>query len=193
MKKIVLISLVCFFSVQISAQEKTRNSMLEPRGMNVQEKADKEEGERIEWMSFEEAVEANKSNPKKFLIDVYTDWCGWCKKMDRTTFQNPEVVSYVNKKYHAVKLNAERKDTVKLDDKVFVNENPGRKRNPHQLAISLMNGKMSYPTIVYLDEQGNMLQPIAGFQDAESIMPIINFFGENAYKNTSWEEYQKEY
>lgn len=144
----------------------------------------------IEWMSFEEAVMANNKEPKKFMIDVYTDWCGWCKRMDRTTFQDPKVVAVVNKYYHAVKLNAERKDTVILDDRTFVNEKPKGKRHPHQLAISLMQGKMTYPTVVYLDEKGNMLQPIPGFQSTENILPILNYFGSDAYKNTNWEDFQ---
>ncbi len=156
-------------------------------------KAQEPKKESIEWMSFEEAVNANKVESKKFLIDVYTDWCGWCKRMDRTTFRDPEVVAVVNKYYHAVKLNAERKDTVILDDRTFVNEKPKGKRHPHQLAISLMQGKMTYPTVVYLDENGNMLQPIPGFQSTESILPILNYFGSDAYKTTDWEAYQEKF
>ncbi|MEQ8908854.1 MAG: thioredoxin family protein [Vicingaceae bacterium] len=168
----------------------------EAKELNKAPKATKQESkevEKINWMGFEEAVELNKQEPKKFLIDVYTSWCGWCKKMDRTTFTQPEVVAYVSKHYHAVKLNAERKDTVRLDDRMFVNEKPDGRRHPHQLAISLMQGKMSYPTIVYLDEAGNMLQPIPGFQSAENILPILHYFGEDAYKSQEWPEFQKSY
>ncbi len=146
--------------------------------------------EKIEWMSFEEAVKKNETEPKKFIIDVWTTWCGWCKKMDATTFTNPQIVEYINENYHAVKLNAERKDTVIIGGKTFINENPNGRRSPHQLAISLLNGKMSYPSIVYLDENVNMLQPLAGYQDAKSIEPILHFFGENAYKTTEWPEFQ---
>tara|TARA_B100001109_G_scaffold255564_1_gene259250 strand:- start:678 stop:1220 length:543 start_codon:yes stop_codon:yes gene_type:complete len=175
MNKILTIAFFLVLSHTISAQEETGNS------------------QQIEWLSFTEAVEANKTEPKKFLIDVYTSWCGWCKKMDNTTFKDPEVVAYVKEHYHAVKLNAERKDTVYLNEQIFVNEKPNGRRHPHQLAISLMQGKMSYPTIVYLDESGNMLQPIPGFQSKENILPILYFFGENAYRNGSWEDFQKEF
>ena len=101
MNKILTIAFFLVLSHTISAQEETGNS------------------QQIEWLSFTEAVEANKTEPKKFLIDVYTSWCGWCKKMDNTTFKDPEVVAYVKEHYHAVKLNAERKDTVYLNEQIF--------------------------------------------------------------------------
>ncbi len=63
--------------------------------------------EQIQWMKFEEAVAANANNPKMILVDVYTDWCGWCKKMDKDTFTDPRVVAHLKKNFYAVKLNAE--------------------------------------------------------------------------------------
>lgn len=150
-----------------------------------------QEKEKIQWISFEEAIEKNETTPKKFLIDVYTSWCGWCKKMDATTFSHPKIAAYINENYWPVKLNAERKDTIVLGDQQFVNENPNKKRNAHQLAVALLNGKMSYPSIVYLDEKVELLQAVPGYYDAKSIEPILYFFGEDTYKNQSWEEYQK--
>lgn len=152
-----------------------------------------EKKQEIQWMSFEEAVEKNKTEPKKFIIDVWTSWCGWCKKMDASTFKNPVIVELINENYHPVKLDAERTDSVLVNGQWFINEFPERRRNPHQLAISLLQGKLSYPSIVYLDENVNMLQPIAGYQDAKSIEPILRFFADDSYKNTSWQEFQKNF
>ena len=62
---------------------------------------------KIEWMSFEEAAAKTQADPKMILVDVYTDWCGWCKKMDKETFTDPAVISYINSNFYAVKMNAE--------------------------------------------------------------------------------------
>jgi thioredoxin-related protein len=66
--------------------------------------------EEIKWMKFEEAALATQHNPKMILVDVYTDWCGWCKKMDKETFTNPEVIAYVNANFYPVKLHGEKED-----------------------------------------------------------------------------------
>lgn len=150
--------------------------------------------EKIEWLSFEEAVKRNETQPKKFIVDVYTDWCGWCKKMDASTFTNPVIVKYIKENYWAVKLNAERKDTVVLGQQVFVNENLTQRRGPHQLAVALLNGKMTYPSIVYLDENVELMHPaIAGFQDSKSLEQIIKYFGEGAYQSIPWDKYVNEF
>jgi|SRR5690554_507061 len=149
----------------------------------------------INWMSFQEAIEASENENKKFFIDIYTDWCGWCKKMDRSTFSNPVIAELINKYYFPVKLDAEMTDRVLLNGNVFVNEHPDKRRNPHQLAIALLNGKMSYPSTVYLDEKGNMLQPIPGYQDPKSIEPILIFFGTNEHlkEGANWEKFEQNF
>ncbi len=86
-------------------------------------------GEKIHWYSFEEAYKLNKKKPKKIFVDVFTDWCGWCKKMDAETFTNPVISKYMAKHFYCVKLNAERKDTVIIDGVKFTNPNPGSKRS----------------------------------------------------------------
>ncbi len=63
--------------------------------------------DQIQWMKFEEAIAANTKQPKMILVDVYTDWCGWCKKMDKETFTNPKVIAHLKQNFYAVKLNAE--------------------------------------------------------------------------------------
>jgi thioredoxin-related protein len=144
---------------------------------------------KINWMSFEEAIEANENEPRKILIDVYTDWCGWCKRMDASTFSDAQVVEYVNKHFYAIKLNAEKAPAISLKEKEY-KVDPGLGRNgTHTLAVELLNGKMSYPTIVYLDDRFNMLSPVAGFMSAKDIEKVLRFFAEDIYKHTKWDEY----
>ena len=148
-------------------------------------------GEGIKWHTFQEAVALSKVEKKKIFIDVFTDWCGWCKVMDRSTFTNPAIIKYMNAKYYAVKLNAEMKDTILFNNYSFVNPSPGTPRSTHQLASSLLNNQMSYPTTVYLDENFNMLTQVPGYKKPEEMEPILKFFGENAFSNTKWEDYIK--
>lgn len=165
-------------------------------GLFAQNKTEtKTENTKIQWMSFQEAVDSSKTEDKKFFIDVYTDWCGWCKKMDAHTFTNPAIVALINKYYFPVKLDAEMADSVHLNGQLFVNENPEGRRSPHQLAIALLNGKMSYPTTVFLDEKGNMIQPLPGYQDPKSLEPILTFFGSNEYlkNDVDWDKYQQNF
>ncbi|WP_162052997.1 thioredoxin family protein [Pontibacter pamirensis] len=144
--------------------------------------------EKIQWLTIEQAAEKMKQEPRKVLVDVYTDWCGWCKKMDKNTFTDPKVAAIINKYYYAVKLDAEGREPIELKGHTFKFK-PEYKA--HELAVALLNGQMSFPTTVYLDEQMNMLTPVPGYLDAESITPILRYFGEDHHKKMTWQEYEK--
>lgn len=142
----------------------------------------------IRWLAFEEAVAKSEKTPKKLFIDVYTDWCGWCKKMDKTTFSEPDVAKYINENFYPVKLNAETRDSIRFRDKVF-RFIPEYKAN--ELAISLLNGKMGYPSYVLLDENFTMMTPpVQSYLTRQDLMPILNYFGDNIYKEKTFEDYK---
>jgi len=140
----------------------------------------------IQWVSFEDALALSSKEPKKIFLDIYTGWCGWCKKMDASTFMNDEVANYMNTYYYAVKYNAESKDTVVYKGHNFVYV-PERKANA--LALSLLNEKMSYPTFVVMDEKVQLLSPIPGYQTPEQLMPILKYFGSNIYLHQNFTVY----
>jgi len=144
----------------------------------------------VKWYTFEEAIKLNEKTPKKIFIDVYTDWCSWCKVMDQKTFSNPEVAAYLNKYYYPVKFNAESSAPITFQGKVFENRSEGR-RNPHDLAAALLQGKMSYPSVAYLDEQNQLLTSVPGYRTPSQIEPILVFFAENHYKTTTWEVFMQ--
>lgn len=141
----------------------------------------------INWLSIEEAYEKAKVTPKKTIIDVYTGWCGWCKVMDKKTFKNPEVVKFINDNYYAVKLDAESKEDITVGDKTYSYNEANR---ANDAAVTLLQGKMSYPSIVYLDEQFNMIQPIPGYMEARQFHEVITFLGNNHYKQESFEDFK---
>ena len=145
---------------------------------------------KVKWYSFEEAYKLNKKKPRKIFIDVFTDWCGWCKKMDAETFTHPVIVKYMNKTFYCVKFDAERKDTIIIDGVTFVNPNPNGRRTSHQLAVELLKGKMSYPSYVFLNEKSQWLTVIPGYQQAKDFESVIHYFGDDAYQKTPWEDYK---
>ena len=143
----------------------------------------------IKWYSFEEAIALSEKKPKKLFLDMYTDWCGWCKRMDQTTFKNPVVAEYMNENFYAVKFNAERKDSVDFKGKTYVNSNPAGNRSSHQLAQALMNGRMSYPSFVFMNENQEVITIVPGYRKAPEMEAILNYIGGDSYKDKKWEEF----
>jgi thioredoxin-related protein len=154
--------------------------------MNATEPVDK-----IHWLSWQEAAKLQKESPKKIFIDVYTNWCGWCKKMDASTFRNPEVVKYMNKHFYAIKMDAEMKDEIRFKDHTFKWVKAGR-RGVHTLAYSLLEGKMSYPSFVTLNENYDRIAVSPGFKQPEQLLKELRFAGEERYKEMSWNDYNED-
>lgn len=146
----------------------------------------------VKWLTFEEAVEANKTDKKKIFIDVYTDWCGWCKKMDAETFNHPQIAAYLNEKYHPVKLNAEQRENIQFRDHTFKFV-PSGKRGIHELAYSLLSGKLTYPSVVFMDEEFRIISPVPGYLKADIFEKIIKYYGEDNHKKIPWEKFEQEY
>ncbi len=148
------------------------------------------QAQKVEWLSWDEAAQraATDKNPKKVFIDVYTDWCGWCKKMDKDTFQDAAVADYMSKNFYMVKLDGEGKEPIEFKGKTYKFVPQGR-RGYHEFAVALLQGRMSYPTVVFLDEKLNMLSPVPGYQKPEPFLTIARYFGDNIYKDTDWATY----
>lgn len=166
MKKIIFIAIITFLAFNISAQ--------------------------VKWYSFEEAVKLNENEPRKFMIDVYTDWCGWCKVMDKNTFNNEIISRYLNENYYPVKLNAEQRDSINFKDQTYKYVASGN-RGVHEFAYALLSGNMSYPSVVFLDENYNGLTVEKGYIKAHRFDMIIKFIGEEHYKSNTWEKWSTEY
>lgn len=151
-----------------------------------------EKGGLVHWYTFGEAVELQKKNPKLIMVDVYTSWCGPCKMMSAHTFANPVIAKYLNENFYPVKFDAETWDSVKFNGFVFKNNNPpGTQRPVHEFAISILDGKLSYPSIVFVDSDIKRVRIVVGFHNAAQFEPILKFHGSAAYKTQDFEEYKK--
>jgi outer membrane protein OmpA-like peptidoglycan-associated protein len=149
--------------------------------------------DKIHWYSFEEAVKLNNEKPKKMFMDVFTDWCGWCKVLDKSTFPNPVIVENINKYFYAVKLNAERKDTVWFNGYPYINPTPDGNRSTHQLAAAILKGRMAYPSMVFFNDSIQILHVIQSYLKPSQLEPWLVFIGEEKFKTMTYDSFQLAY
>ena len=147
--------------------------------------------EKINWISWDEMVliRNKDSIKKKVFIDFYTGWCGWCKKMDASTFSDPTIVNYMNSKYYNVKFDAETRDTIQFNGHQFINTDPSfikssvkARGKTHWFAQSILEGQLSYPSYVILDGNLTRLMIYKGYKDTENLLGILLFFATEQYK-----------
>ena len=146
---------------------------------------------KIKWYSIEEAEKLIKDNPRPVFIDAYTNWCIWCKRLDQDTFSNPVIAEILNTKFYPVKFDAEGKENISFNGKIFVND--GKAGKAHQLAVALLQGQLSYPTVVFLNEKGQLLTQVPGYLAAKEMEELLSFFAEKAYEKQKWEDFQKSF
>jgi len=128
----------------------------------------------------------------KVFLSIYTDWCGWCKRMDLQTYGHSKIAAYLNANFHPVKLDAEYKAPLSYQGKTYEFVKNG-KRGYHELAAELLRGRLSYPSVVFLDEEGKVIQAIVGFKTPQQFERILTYFAENHYKRTPWGVYARNY
>ena len=142
----------------------------------------------IKWYTWEEAVELSKTSPKKVFIDLYTSWCGWCKRMDATTFKEDDIVDYLNDNFYPVKFNAEQKESIDFNGKEFKFIAQGR-RGVHQLAYALLDGRLGYPAFVLLDESFARIMISPGYKKGYQLIKELTFAKEEKYLEMSFEDF----
>ena len=157
------------------------------------------QAQEINWITMDEALAAQKKNPKKIVVDVYADWCGPCKMMDRNTFANEDVIQYINDNFYAVKFDAEGTEEVNYQGHQFTNpeyrEGKRGRNSTHQFTRALQ--VRGYPSMVYFDENGGLIQAVPGYQAPQQLEIYLKMIASDDYKEItsaeSWQNYQKSF
>ncbi len=145
--------------------------------------------EGINWISIEEADQLNNDDPKKIMVFFETSWCGYCKKMDRTIFQNEYVVDIINQNFYAVRFDAESKEPITFDNIDYGFDESVGNRGAHEIATDMLQGYMAYPTVVFLDEDKTLINKLIGQQPEELFTTYLSYLKDDAYLSQDWYEY----
>jgi thioredoxin-related protein len=134
----------------------------------------------LQWITIVDALDNAPKANKKIVLDVYTDWCGWCKRMDRDVYSNDEIQSYIENHYVTSKMNPEKQGTLTYQGKEYTLGE-----------FSRALGIRGFPSTVFFDEKGEVLTMISGYQSKEDFMKILTYFGDDHYLTQTWDEYMK--
>jgi thioredoxin-related protein len=148
------------------------------------------QGDKLHWMTLEEAKAALQKEKRPLLIDLYTGWCGWCKVMDKKTYTNNNVIAYLQQHFYPVKLDAETRETLEWENHRYAFNSS---YHTNEMALYLTGGQLSYPTTVIIPTDGSGPQAIPGYLQPAELELIVKYFGENRYGHEPFESWRQHF
>lgn len=135
----------------------------------------------VRWRTWDDGLAAAKKSRRRVIVDVYTNWCGWCRRMDADVYGRADIAAYLAEHFVTVKLNAESNDTAHRDD---------RPMTARSLAASYRVN--SYPTTIFLDSSGGHLATLPGYVPPEKFLLLLRWMGDGAMDaGVKWEDWVK--
>lgn len=146
---------------------------------------------QVKWTTIEKASTIH--NDKLYMVDFYTSWCGWCKKMDNETFSNPIVVKILNKYYNPVKFNAEGNAEFNWNGMKYSSTPtpPGNHPATHVFAKTILGPKMGFPSFGIFNKDQSTITVVQGYNNADDFAMILWYFASEDYKKYPFEKYQE--
>ncbi len=148
---------------------------------------------QVNWMTMDEALAAQKKEPRKILLKAYTEWCTNCKWMDKYAFDKPEIAAFINDNYYPVKFDAEGTEVINYKGATYGNPMKQRnERSQHEFAGFMRI--FEYPTLVFFDETGRIINPVPGKMGPKKLEIYITMLADETYKSINtgqkWSDYQ---
>lgn len=148
---------------------------------------------QVEWMTMNEALTAQKNEPRKILFKAYTQSCPNCKWMDKHAFAKAEIAQFINTNYYPVKFDVEGKEPITYKGKNYGNKQykkfPGAQ---HEFAEVMKI--FEYPTLIFYDEKANIINPVPGKMGPRKLEVYITMLADDTYKSIrtgqDWADYQ---
>ncbi len=135
---------------------------------------------QVDWKTFDQGMDLAKQEKKLLVIDFYTDWCHWCKVMDKDTYGDASVQAYVKDRAIMAKINAETDEKFRFKDGRY----SGRE-------LAMMFGVRGFPTTAFLTAEGELITAISGFIPADRFALILKYLAEDWYQKMKFDEFQK--
>ena len=133
----------------------------------------------IEWLPFDKALQKAQKNDKYIFVDIYADWCGYCKMLDATTYQAESVQKELAKNFVSIKLDSESSEEVSWD---------GKTMSKQQLAGYW--GVTGLPTLLFLNPKGEIIAAYPSYADADLMINLLKYVSSGAReKNISFEKF----
>ena len=138
-------------------------------------------GERgLVWTSFDEGMDRARREDLPVLVDVYTDWCGWCKTMDSKTYGDEKVAKYLNERFVLIKLNPEKDGTITYKGKIY-----------EASYFSQAIGVNGYPATAFFESNEDLVTLVPGFVNAVEFLKILEFIGDKYYQKMTYPDFLK--
>lgn len=137
-------------------------------------KQPKTDQSKITWHPYDEGLTLAKKLDRHVLIDFTTDWCGWCKKMEKETFADKEVISLINSEFVAIKVDGDSEKILDIDGYKISEKN-----------LTRLDYRVSgYPAFWFLKSDGSRLGQLRGYQQKNQMMEVLRYVAEYKYDTT---------
>jgi thioredoxin-related protein len=144
-------------------------------------KSEEKKSTGIVWHRYDDGLKMARENGKHILVNFTAKWCGYCGKMNRTTFSNPEVVKMLSEDFVTIKVHGDSKKELNID---------GYKITERKLALNEYHVR-GYPAYWFLKSDGKRLGVLPGYRAANEFLEVLYFMKAGLYDKMTFDEYIK--